>query len=54
MLVADPAVRGFELVLLSISLSRHFAARGFPIQLGAGAIVERSVKVNPDLRIGIA
>lgn len=45
---------GFELVHLGVSLRRKLALGRFPVQIGARAVVERRVEINPNLNVRIA
>src|SRR5205807_1712009 len=51
--VAVLAKGRLKLVELGITLAGEFSLRGFAVEFGTRAIVERGVKVDPDLGIGI-
>src|SRR6266571_5745508 len=53
-LVAGLAVRGFELVHLSVPLAGEFTFRRVAVRIRARTIIEPSLQVNPDLRIRTA
>src|SRR5580658_6345721 len=48
------AIGGFELILLRIPLGGQLALRRLLVKIGTGAVIERSLQVDPNLDIGIA
>src|SRR5215471_2225978 len=53
-LVAVLAVSRLKLVELGIPLAGELPLRGFPVKFGTRTVVERSMKINPDLCVGVA
>lgn len=52
-LLTSLAIRGFELVQKGVALARDPPFWRLPIEIGAGAVVKRSVQVNPHLRVRV-
>src|SRR5580700_7628208 len=48
------AVGGFKLVQLRVPLAGELALRGFAVEIRTRAVVQSSVQVDPNLRVGIA
>jgi hypothetical protein len=52
--IAGFSIGRLELIELCVALRLILTLRCFPVEVGAGAIVKRSVEIDPNLDIGIA